>query len=573
MELRLQKFIDSMGTLSDIRNLDPYNPVILQMEHPVTAMQYVIVVAITEPSYMGIPINAIWVVQNPQSNYYKKALKLKAVAPNAIPDALPGLTQTWIEIFTYDEIFSDPQWYDNGSGGGVPGPIGPQGPVGPQGPMGPTGLQGPVGPQGPAAVVDYDFIIAEVVKQVGDGGTPQTATLAIMGANTVMEGGTAQYAVELTIGTNAPMAITAPITLTGTGATINATNLVTAAGNLTGDQTITLSASYTYNGTALTATKNVVITNAALASIAVTGLGTNVFESKTAQLVATATYGNGATSTVTTQATYTVNPASAGTVSAAGLFTAAAVASDTPFSITASYTEAGVTRTTTVNSTNKNLIAQSLAISSGATTVNEGGTLQMTATVTRNDTTTANVSSQATWTVSDPAAGTIDANGMFTASLVAANTPVTISASYLQEGITVTATRNITVNNVAAVIYPYYGAAASPGVAGKTGEWIKSTLTQRGPNGDRTATNISIDGGNAPGNKFLFYAYPKSYGLAQFFDLDSQMFGGWDGADDQFGQGTNGPMEVNVTIDGQVVVFYLYQSDMYNLGLTRWNVS
>jgi hypothetical protein len=37
MELRLQQFIESVETLAEIRNLDTWNPIVFQIEHPVNA--------------------------------------------------------------------------------------------------------------------------------------------------------------------------------------------------------------------------------------------------------------------------------------------------------------------------------------------------------------------------------------------------------------------------------------------------------------------------------------------------------------------------------------------------------
>lgn len=573
MELRLQKFISSMGTLSDIRNLDPYNPVVTLLEHPVTAMQYVVITAIPEPSYMGIPINAIWVVQNPQSKYYRRALKLKAhsmdaydgAAGEAITDA--GLQQAWIAISTYDDIFADPQWYDNGAGGGIPGPKGDKGDKGDPGPMGPMGLQGP---KGDTPTIDYDYIITEVVKRVGS--TAPTYTLAITGADTVMEGATSQYQVVLNDGTTNTQ-IVAPITITsgGTAASINSSNLLTAL-NVLSDQVVTLSASYVTGGKTLTATKTVTITNAVLSSIAATGIPTTTYEGKTNNLAVTATYSNGTTASVTGQATYSISPANAGTVAANGSFTAATgLAADVPATITVTYVEGGVTKTASVAFTVKKVIATAIAIT-GAASVNGGATSQYSATVTKNDgsTTTAGV----TWSLAPAGAGSIDTAGLLTAGNVTANTNATVTASATIGGATVTATKAVTIAYVAPIIYPFYGVAKDPGMAGKTGAWILSALTNRGPNGSRVMDPLVMDSGTTAQALYQFYAYPVSYGQATFTDKDTQMQGGWDGAlGDPYDSTKMGPLTVNVTINGQSVPFYLYQTDKVGIGKMNWAVS
>lgn len=151
MDQQLQKFIDSMQTLSDIRNLGPSNPVVVRLEHPVTATRFIVVASSVEPSGMGIPVNTIWVVLDHMSAHFKKALKLVSLdAPDINNGGLAGFTQTWIEITQYSDIFSSPQTYQNNAGG-IPGPPGPQGPP------------GPPGPQGDTPVVDYDLVVQQVL--------------------------------------------------------------------------------------------------------------------------------------------------------------------------------------------------------------------------------------------------------------------------------------------------------------------------------------------------------------------------------------------------------------------------
>lgn len=153
MDAQLQRFIDSAQTLSDVRNIAPSNPVVLRLEHPVTAILYEVIVSSVEPSFMGIPIHAIWVNLNNTDAYFKKALKLMSANAPVAGNGIAGYNQTWIEIATYAEIFTDPQYYSNAIGGSV----------GPQGPQGP---QGPAGPQGDTPVVDYDYIVQQVLAQL-----------------------------------------------------------------------------------------------------------------------------------------------------------------------------------------------------------------------------------------------------------------------------------------------------------------------------------------------------------------------------------------------------------------------
>jgi len=153
MDQQLQQFVNSLQTLADIRNLGPSNPVILKIEQPVTGHLFTVVAAEAEPSYLGIPIYVTWVVIDPASQYHLKALQLVSKDPPGSGN-LAGFTQSWLEIQNYDEIFSYPQYYDNGADG-TPGPPGPAGP------------QGPQGPKGDPPVVDYPHIVQLVLAALG----------------------------------------------------------------------------------------------------------------------------------------------------------------------------------------------------------------------------------------------------------------------------------------------------------------------------------------------------------------------------------------------------------------------
>lgn len=160
MEKRLESFITSVQNLADIRNLDVFNPVVFQMEHPITGTRYTVVGAKLEPSYLGIPLNTTWVVLDPSDDYYLQALCLREFEDVNVTTkpATPGGAK-WHLARSYDELFALPQTYNQtgvvGPQGeqGIAGPVGPTGEKGELGPVGPTGEQGPagvgsIGPQG-----------------------------------------------------------------------------------------------------------------------------------------------------------------------------------------------------------------------------------------------------------------------------------------------------------------------------------------------------------------------------------------------------------------------------------------
>jgi hypothetical protein len=92
----------------------------------------------------------------------------------------------------------------------------------------------------------------------------------------------------------------------------------------------------------------------------------------------------------------------------------------------------------------------SIAISSGPTSVNEGGTGTYTATATWSDTTTSSVTP--TWSVSPTTYASISSSGVLTTLTVTANQTATVTASYTSGGVTKTATRTVTIANVAATL-------------------------------------------------------------------------------------------------------------------------
>ena len=77
----------------------------------------------------------------------------------------------------------------------------------------------------------------------------------------------------------------------------------------------------------------------------------------------------------------------------------------------------------------------------------------------------------------------------------------------------------------------------------------------------------------------MYFAAPKSYGLAQFFDQLSQFYGGWGGggasgpgpSDASVTAGSDVPFTTSVDIEGATVDFYVYRSDYANLGAAASN--
>jgi hypothetical protein len=102
MELRLEQLIGDLERVSNVRNLDTNNPIVLRFSHPTNATVHVIVCALEEPDNLILPLNVTWFNFDPQSSFYRTALRRlnKDVDPvNA------GLDNTWELVETWDEVF------------------------------------------------------------------------------------------------------------------------------------------------------------------------------------------------------------------------------------------------------------------------------------------------------------------------------------------------------------------------------------------------------------------------------------------------------------------------------------
>ena len=141
MDFNLQTFISNVEHLGDIRNLDPLNPVVLKIEHPMTAEEFCIVLSHREPTSALMPLNGVWVCFDDLNWRYKRAFRLVSKTPEG------ETLGTWALVETYADLFNYPQTYVMSSN--VAGPSGPKGEVGPMGPVGPIGFSGVAGPRGP----------------------------------------------------------------------------------------------------------------------------------------------------------------------------------------------------------------------------------------------------------------------------------------------------------------------------------------------------------------------------------------------------------------------------------------
>lgn len=286
------------------------------------------------------------------------------------------------------------------------------------------------------------------VTITASGTTVSLTGLTLSGPSSVNSGATASYTATATFSNGTTQNVSGSATWSlnpGVGSISGGTY---SPGNVTSNQTVTISASYTSGGVTKSANTTVTVvaqtSTKTLSSIAVTG-PSSVNSGSTANYTATATFSDNSTQNVTTSATWSVGPA-VGTISG-GTYSPGNVTSNQTVTITASYTAGGVTRsgntTVSVVASPSNATLSSIAVS-GPSSVTSGTSGSYTATATFSNNTTQNVTSSASWSV-NPAVGTISA-GNYSPGTVSVSQTVSIGASYTYGGVTKSASVSITVN-------------------------------------------------------------------------------------------------------------------------------
>jgi uncharacterized protein YjdB len=193
-------------------------------------------------------------------------------------------------------------------------------------------------------------------------------------------------------------------------------------------------------------------------TVGVSNSATSVATGQTMQLVATGKYSDGSSGDLTSQVTWKTSDSTLATTNSSGLLTGVKQGA-----VTVSATQGAITGTMTIQVTQAAL--SSISVTGGAS-LTAGSSEQLSAKGTLSDTSTQDITSQATWQSSDSTIATVSAAGLLT-SLKAGTVTITASSS----GVSGTASVTIT----PAVLTAINVGVPSPSLAAGATEQLSAT--------------------------------------------------------------------------------------------------
>lgn len=105
----LSEFVERALALADYRNLALENPIPVQIPL-LNGETLIVVVAFLEPNNVTLPFNVSWIVCDPNSADYLKVLR------RTTADQSVKYRNTWQEVTTYTDMISEPQFWDLSAG-------------------------------------------------------------------------------------------------------------------------------------------------------------------------------------------------------------------------------------------------------------------------------------------------------------------------------------------------------------------------------------------------------------------------------------------------------------------------
>jgi hypothetical protein len=262
-----------------------------------------------------------------------------------------------------------------------------------------------------------------------------TSVVVTPGNATVLVGGTEQFTATANY-SNGSSGIVTSSAIWASGDTSVAT---VSAGLATGVALGNTSITATYGGYSGSAKLNVISGQGAVVSIIVLPESASIAVGQSQQFTATATYENGSSGDITSEAIWESGNVSVSTISA-GNATGVGVGTT---GVTAEY---GNVTSNTATLTVGPAVITGITINTGGS-VEVCGTKQITAIATYSDGSSRDVTSEVTWSSSDPGKATIDATGLATGIAVG---DVTITAAL--DGVTSSATLSVIPSGIVSIV-------------------------------------------------------------------------------------------------------------------------
>jgi hypothetical protein len=173
---------------------------------------------------------------------------------------------------------------------------------------------------------------------------------------------------------------------------------------------------------------------------------TSLAENNSSQYTCTATYSDGSSDDISSNTGWFENSSYA-SITSSGLFTTTEVDVNQSVTITASYTEDGITKSDTYLCVISNIVTLSSIKITGKTTIDENSSSQYTSIATYSDGHTNDVTTSSTW-IQDSSYATINSDGILIVESVSSDQSITITANYNENGVEAVANYIVTVLNV-----------------------------------------------------------------------------------------------------------------------------
>ena len=320
----------------------------------------------------------------------------------------------------------------------------------------------------PSGILEYDERYRWNMQAINEAGsspisitlyfqTPDTPKslnyVSVSGPSQVAEDSSAQYtcAAYFTDGSNSDVTTQASWSENSSYATISADGLLDA-GTLSSDRSCTVTASYTHSGITRSGSRLVTLKDAAvtktLERISISGPD-EVYENSSTYYACTAYFTDESSAVVTSQATWSVTTSYA-TITSGGRLDVGNLTANRSCAVQASYTYNGITKTYSkgiaLNDVPPVKVLDRVSVS-GPSQVNESSSAYYTSIAYFSDGSSADVSTQATWS-ENSAYTSISSGGQLAVGSLSSDQSCTVAASYTYNGVTKSDSLAVVLKNV-----------------------------------------------------------------------------------------------------------------------------